>query len=158
MTVISGAVPCQEAMRITDRYLHDPSLVHTGNSWSAEFEGWMCSTPTSAAAQEYGYLSSCRDERGSEIRVTPERPAGAEPLAVDCDEADIAADMGQQLNVQRCYGNWAYVDSGELGDAQSLIRLVNGAWERYTGFPSSICTAQATADGVPVPELRSFMC
>lgn len=153
--VTSGPLPCTAAMEIIDRYLHDPALAHSGNTWTAQFDGWVCATPTAATAEEYGYLSSCRDQFGGEIRVTPEPPS-AEPMWVPCDGSAIAADIGEPLNVERCYGNWAYVR--QFGDAQSMIRLVNGTWERYTGFPSNICSAQAAADGVPGPELSNFIC
>lgn len=117
VVVTSGATTCGEAMRIVDRYLHDRSLVHTGNTWAADFEGWSCVTPTSAAGEEYGYLSACRDLSGSEIRVTKEQPPGAAPLGAECSAPVVAADMGQPLHIERCYGDWAYVSAGESGTA-----------------------------------------
>jgi len=81
-------------------------------------------------------------------------PAHAAPS--ECDASAISIHLGQQLNVVRCYGDWAYVDAGGLGDAQSLLRLVDGRWTRYTGFPSSICRDQARMAGVPDGELSSF--
>jgi hypothetical protein len=72
VVVTAGAVSCTEAMRIVDRYLHDSSLVHTGNTWSAEFEGWSCATPTSLAADTYGYATACHDQGGSEIQIKAE--------------------------------------------------------------------------------------
>ncbi|MEZ0342881.1 hypothetical protein ACAG25_23230 [Mycobacterium sp. pV006] len=155
--VTSGPVSCTAAMDVMDRYLHDPLLVHTGNTWSAEFDGWVCTTPTAAAAEAYGYMSACRDSIGGEILVTPER-VSPEPTWVPCDATVIAADLGELVHVRRCYGSWAYVGSGEVGDARSLIRFVDGTWTRYTSFPSSICAPQAVLDGVPAPELRNFTC
>lgn len=75
---------------------------------------------------------------------------------VGCDPAAITAGVGDQVSVLRCYGDWAYVTNGELGDSTSLVRLSEGAWQRYTGFPSSLCRAAAAADGVPAAELSSF--
>ena len=83
-----------------------------------------------------------------------EPPWGPAPSA--CDSAAISADIGGALEVERCYGNWAYVSNGESGDGQSLLRHVDDVWTRYTGFPSTICVAQAAADGVPQAELSSF--
>lgn len=80
----------------------------------------------------------------------------ATSLSFTCDPAAIARDLGQQLIVERCYPQWAYVSSGELGDAQSLLRRLGGTWTRYTGFPSSFCRAEALFDGVPLAELSSF--
>ncbi|PEG36858.1 hypothetical protein CRI77_22090 [Mycolicibacterium duvalii] len=154
--VVSGPTSCGDAMEIVDRYLHDPVLVHSGNTWTAEFDGWLCVTPTAATADEYGYLSTCRDEFGGEIRVLPEQ-ASPEPTWIPCEASVIADDIGEPVTVERCYGNWAFVTTGEV-DTQSLIRLVNGTWERYVEFPAEICTWQAILDGVPAPELRSFTC
>lgn len=159
-TIAQGSLSCTEAMAVVDRYLHDPWLAHSGNTWSAEFDGWACASPTAAAAEEYGYTTACN--RGTdEVQVRPGAVTTtgnfrAAPPPAGCDPASISADLGQQLNVQRCYGDWAYVSTGELGDAQSLLRLVNGTWSRYTGFPSSICRGQAAGDGVPEAELSSF--
>jgi hypothetical protein len=87
--------------------------------------------------------------------LTPERTPSAQATG-GCDPGAISRDMGQQLNVQRCHGDWAYVNAGELGDAQSLLRRVNGSWTRYAGFPTTICRSAAGADGVPDGELSSF--
>lgn len=151
--VVWGPTLCGAAMEIVDRYLHDPQLVHSGNTWMADVDGWLCATPT---ADEYGYLSSCSDRFGGEIRVLPE-PAGPEPTWIPCEASVVSADIGEPVNVVRCYGNWAFVTIGE-SDVQSLIRLVNGTWERYVSFPAPICTWQAILDGVPAPELRGFTC
>lgn len=84
-------------------------------------------------------------------------PFGPPPAApVTCDGGAISADLDQVLQVVRCSPGWAYVTTGDLGDASSLVRLAGDSWARYTGFPSSICRGQAAADGVPAPELSSF--
>ncbi|MCG7592746.1 hypothetical protein MHN84_01900 [Mycobacterium sp. PSTR-4-N] len=157
VTVTAGDLSCADAMQIVDRYLNDPALPHSGNTDSAEFDGWNCASPTATAAELYGYTTSCARNDGAEIRVLPAPAASShsQPLA-NCDPSAISADLGQRLNVIRCYDGWAYVDSGDLGDAQSLVRLVGDSWTRYTGFPSSICRGKALLQGVPMPELRSF--
>ena len=157
VTVTAGGLPCTEALQIVDRYLNDPALPHSGNTFSAEFDGWNCASPTATAAELNGYTTLCAHTDGSEIRVLPAPAANgqSQPLAT-CDPSAISADLGQRLNVIRCYDGWAYVDSGDLGDAQSLVRLVGDSWTRYTGFPSSICRGKALLQGVPIPELRSF--
>lgn len=73
-----------------------------------------------------------------------------------CDAAAISADIGSSVSVVRCYDNWAYVTNGSLGDSTSLAQRVGDSWQRYTGFPSSFCRADAAADGVPEVELSSF--
>ncbi|MGE2736439.1 hypothetical protein [Mycolicibacterium vaccae] len=159
VAVTTGPVSCTQAMDVVDRYLHDKTLPRSGNTWAAEFDGWLCDTPTAADAEDYGYLSSCRHPSGSEVRVTAHRSTPAEvPPAPPCEMSAIADDVGTLRSVERCYGNWAYVSTGEFGDAQSLVRLVDGRWVKYTAFPSAICWAQAAADGVPVPEWHNFRC
>ncbi|MEW5808604.1 MAG: hypothetical protein AB1925_04045 [Actinomycetota bacterium] len=157
VTVAAGDLSCTAAMQVVDQYLNDPALPHSGNTSSSEFDGWNCASPTATAAELDGYTTSCIRTDGAEIRVLPAPAASAQtqPLA-NCDPSAISADLGQRLNVVRCYDGWAYVDSGDLGDAQSLVRLVGDSWTRYTGFPSSICRGKALLQGVPMPELRSF--
>jgi hypothetical protein len=159
VVITAGTTSCAEAMSVVNRFLHDPALDHTGNTMSAEFDGWQCASPTAVASEVYGYLTACgRGAVALEVRAagSTAAPQGPAPSSLDCDPAAITRDLGQQLNVKRCHGDWAYVDTGELGDAQSLLRLVNGTWTRYTGFPSSICQGRAAADGVPAAELTSF--
>jgi hypothetical protein len=78
------------------------------------------------------------------------------PPAASCDAAAISRDLGYKQTVVRCYGDWAHIDAGGPGDAQSLARLVDGKWTRYSDFPTSICQSKAKSDGVPEPELSSF--
>jgi hypothetical protein len=153
--VAAGTIGCGDAMTVVNRYLHDSTLVHEGNTWSAQFDGWTCAIPTAVAAEQDGYTTSC--SRGSdEIRVGPVAYTSTAPMSNDCERTAIAHDLGPSATAVRCYGPWAYVDFGELGDSQSLARLVNGTWTVYSAFPSAKCRAQAAADGVPVPELTSF--
>jgi hypothetical protein len=158
VVIVKGETSCADAKAVMVRYLHDASITHTGNTWSAEFDGWLCASPTAAASEEYGYLTSCT--RGTTDELQIRRPsAGQTPSATPasgCDSTAISRDMGQQLNVGRCQRDWAYVSTSELGDAQSLLRRVNGTWTRYAGFPTTICRSQADSDGVPGAELSSF--
>jgi hypothetical protein len=110
-----------------------------------------------------GALGGCATERtsvGSEappavsVMSTPDAPAV--PLSNGCDPAAIVRDLGPGATAVRCYGQWAYISLGELGDSQLLARQTGGVWSNYTGFPSSKCSAQAAADGVPPAELSSF--
>jgi hypothetical protein len=66
--VAAGNVSCAGAMGVVDRYLNDPALSHQGNTWSAEFDGWLCASPTAAAAESYGYSTSCTRD-ADEIQV-----------------------------------------------------------------------------------------
>lgn len=90
------------------------------------------------------------------IAAVPAAFAAAPAAAQTCDGGGISADLGQALQVVRCSPGWAYVTTGDFGDSTSLVRLVGDSWTRYTGFPSSICSRQAAADGVPATELSSF--
>ena len=87
------------------------------------------------------------------LHLTPE------PITpgTNCDDRIISADLGRNLQVLRCYPGWAYVTNGELGDATSLVRLVEGTWSAYSGFPSDISCSTARSDGVPAAELGSFV-
>ncbi len=73
-----------------------------------------------------------------------------------CDASAISNALGPAVSVVRCHGDWAYVTTGGLGDSTMLAQLRENGWSRYTGFPSSICKAQAAADGVPSQELANF--
>lgn len=68
VVVAEGDLSCSDAMAVFQKYLTDHSLEHTGNSWSAQFDGWGCSTPTATAAESYGYIGQCTKE-GTEIRA-----------------------------------------------------------------------------------------
>lgn len=162
VVVAAGGLSCEDARLVVDRYLNDVSLSHVGNSWSAEFDGWGCSMPTAVAAEQYGYIGQCL--RGDdEIRVVASSSDAAQPSQTpaaeapdSCDAATISEDIGRSVQVVRCYGAWAYVTTGELGDSTSLVRRDGDTWTRYTGFPSSICRNEAGASGVPAEELSSF--
>lgn len=82
--------------------------------------------------------------------------AASEPQPAGCDAEAISADIGSQIVIMRCYGDWAYVTNGGMGDSTSLIQRSGSTWQRYTGFPSSFCRDEAADDGVPGPELSSF--
>jgi hypothetical protein len=49
---------------------------------------------------------------------------------VTCDGGGISADLGQALQVVRCFPGWACVTTGNFGDASSLDRLVGDSWTR----------------------------
>lgn len=101
--------------------------------------------------------------------ATPETamPAGTpssspSPAAADgegiCTISAIANDVGRQpIEPPRCSPGWAYVSWALQGDAQSLLRVVDGQWQIYTSFPSKTCVDEARADGVPQRELSSFI-
>jgi len=158
IVIVKGELACSDAESVIARYLNDPAIAHSGNTWSAEFDGWLCASPTAAAATAYGYLTSCTLGATDELQIRPtssgQTPASAP--ASTCDPDAIFRDLGQQLNVKRCHGDWAYVDTGESGDAQSLLRRVDDRWTRYAGFPTTTCRSTAVSDGVPEVELSSF--
>lgn len=99
-----------------------------------------------------GASTSVAHAVGSGVAITPY----PQSQQATCDPAALSGDLGEQLQVLRCYPGWAYVSNGELGDSTSLVHMVGDSWTRYTGFPSSICKDRATADGVPGSELSSF--
>ena len=150
-----GSVECDTAVAVVNRFLRDPGLLHEGNTMSAQFDGWLCASPTAVAAAQYGYSTECT--RGQDtiwVVSATAAPAGLAPA--NCDDAEVSAGLGGQVRVLRCYGTWAYVTTGELGDSTSLAQLKGSEWRHYAGFPSSICRAQAASDGVPPPEISSF--
>lgn len=156
-----GSVECDTAVAVVNRFLRDPGLLHEGNTMSAQFDGWLCASPTAVAAAQYGSSTECT--RGQDtiwVVSAMVAPVGltepAAPPAAECDDAAVSAGLGGQVRVLRCYGTWAYVTAGELGDSTSLAQLKGSKWRRYTGFPSSICRAQAASDGVPPTEVASF--
>lgn len=74
-----------------------------------------------------------------------------------CSIEAIATDVGRTpASTERCGSDWVYVDWGGLGDSQALLRRVEGAWQIFTAFPSSLCLDEAAAQGVPQSELSSF--
>jgi hypothetical protein len=68
VAVVQGNSTCQVAMAVIDRYLHDPTLEHNGNSWHAMFDGWSCNQPT-AIARRSGYWTSCTTDTNDEIQI-----------------------------------------------------------------------------------------
>jgi hypothetical protein len=59
VAVVHGDVPCPIALAVIDRYFHDPTINHNGNSWSAALDdGWSCLLPN-AMAREYGWRTQC---------------------------------------------------------------------------------------------------
>ena len=154
VTIDKGDLSCEAAKQVVDRFLTDNSLTREGNTTSAEFDGWLCASPTAGASEAEGYSTVC--SRGQDEQVTVRSPARTPPTDATCDVAAVNRDLSNQYTVTRCHGTWAYIDSGGLGDAQSLARLVDGTWTIYAGFPTAICASQAKADGAPDDELASF--
>jgi hypothetical protein len=70
VAVVQGDALCTVAMAVIDRYFHDPTLEHNGNSWSAYVDGgWSCRMPN-AMARQYGWRMQCT--RGSGLDPTDE--------------------------------------------------------------------------------------
>lgn len=68
VTITSGALTCNEAGSVIERYIADPNLERMGNTQAAEFLGWLCVTPTATSAEINGYSMICN--RGAdEIQV-----------------------------------------------------------------------------------------
>lgn len=161
--ISAGDASCTVAMNVVDRYLNDPSIDHSGNTWSSEFDGWLCATPTAAASDAYGYVGQCT-QADNDIRIVSGAAApvayanipAAPPPTDACDASDISDGLGYGISVIRCYGNWAYVTNGELGDSTSLAQLHSDGWRQYAGFPTTTCRSMAVDDGVPAQELTSF--
>jgi hypothetical protein len=154
ITIDKGELSCESAKHVIDRFLTDTSLTHAGNTMSAEFDGWLCASPTATASDAEGYSTVC--SRGQDDQVTIRQPGHTSPSDAQCDAAAVNRDLANEYTVERCYGTWAYVDAGGLGDAQSLARLVDGTWTIYAGFPTSVCASKAKSDGAPDRELSSF--
>ncbi len=93
---------------------------------------------------------------GAAMLVGVPGTTGESRADADCDPGAISAGFGTNVSVLRCYGDWAYASTGASGDSTMLFQRHSYGWRHYTGFPSSVCRDQATADGVPAAELRSF--
>ncbi|MFZ2530762.1 MAG: protein kinase [Rhodococcus sp. (in: high G+C Gram-positive bacteria)] len=112
--VQSGPVTCPAAQSIFDRYLHDPTVEHTaGNTWPAEFDGWLCSIPTAASAAHSGSSGVCtNDEIGARIvaRSSPQgnpEPEPTEPPATGTASLGGPGDLGLStpMTVPTCTGS-----------------------------------------------------
>lgn len=68
VVVQSGSITCSDAHSMITRYMTDPSIAHTGNTWSAQFDGWGCSSPTAAGSVAAGYSTQCM-KGDVEVRV-----------------------------------------------------------------------------------------
>lgn len=59
-------------MDVAQRYLNDTPLSHAGNTWSAEFDGWLCSVLTATASEVEGLSLKCSDRtRGTSFQAVP---------------------------------------------------------------------------------------
>jgi hypothetical protein len=68
VVVAQGDVTCPMAMTLIDRYFHDSTLEHNGNSWSASLgDGWSCRLPN-AMAREYGWRTQFSRGTADEVR------------------------------------------------------------------------------------------
>jgi hypothetical protein len=68
VVVAQGSVTCPEATALIDRYFHDSTLEHNGNSWSAALgDGWSCRLPN-AMAREYGWRTQCTRGTANEVQ------------------------------------------------------------------------------------------
>ena len=69
---LQGGITCEVAMDTAERYLNDTSLSHAGNTWSAEFDGWLCSVLTATASELEGHSLECADRsRGISFQAVP---------------------------------------------------------------------------------------
>ncbi|MGW6656755.1 hypothetical protein [Rhodococcus sp. NPDC055024] len=69
---LQGGINCEVAMDVAERYLNDTSLSHAGNTWSAEFDGWLCSVLTATASEVEGHSLECSDRtRGISFQAAP---------------------------------------------------------------------------------------
>ncbi|MEE2034212.1 hypothetical protein [Rhodococcus chondri] len=95
--------------------------------------------------------------RTSDTRTSVPVPADLD--AEDCSARDIASDLGdpaESVDVMRCYGDWALISIGTLGDTTSLVRHADSGWVRFAGFPSAMCRGFAAAQGAPDELLVNF--
>lgn len=162
VVVQNGQLSCDEAMAVVKRYLNDPTLTHEGNTWSAQFDKWICASPTVTASQMDGYTTSCVADDGQEQIwiITPAArndvsSAGCDSktllplLLASGDTANAPWKFG--LGQPTCDGDWAmaWTTSDDPG-AQSvgaLFHRVNGAWQYVTLGSNWDCV---TNNGVPL--------
>lgn len=70
--IAAGDISCADATAMLGKYLNDPALVRSGNTEAAQFDGWLCASPTANAAQLDGYSTSC-SRGGAEVQIRPIR-------------------------------------------------------------------------------------
>lgn len=69
VVVAQGDVTCPVATALIDRYYHDSTLEHDGNSWFAVLgDGWSCRLPN-AMAREYGWRTQCTRGTADEVQI-----------------------------------------------------------------------------------------
>ncbi|MDH6282682.1 hypothetical protein [Prescottella agglutinans] len=99
--VDSGSITCANAFTVFDRYLHDPNLVHGGNTWFTSFDGWGCSSPTAARAQETGNSGVC-ENTGSGIRIVARPAVDRSPVPRRAVDGDLG--LATPMTVPACDG------------------------------------------------------
>lgn len=68
--VVKGEITCKEAMEVLDEYDERMPSEGTGNAMIVDFDGWSCSSPTVARAEELQAKTVCEHEgRGIEVRA-----------------------------------------------------------------------------------------
>ncbi|WP_141743007.1 hypothetical protein [Corynebacterium sp. HMSC11E11] len=68
--VVKGEITCKEAMEVLDEYDERMPSEGTGNAMIVDFDGWSCSSPTVARAEELQAKTVCGHEgRGIEVRA-----------------------------------------------------------------------------------------
>jgi hypothetical protein len=71
VVVAQGDSTCSEAMSLIDRFLNDQTLTHEGNTMAAQFDGWVCASPTAVMAQQAGYSTICNRGSADVVEVRP---------------------------------------------------------------------------------------
>ncbi len=150
--VDSGSMTCANAFTVFDRYLHDPNLVHGGNTWFASFDGWGCSSPTAARAQETGNAGVCENPE-SGIRIVARPAVDRSPVPQATADGDLG--LATPMTVPACDGTGIVVlanatepTSYRAEIAQYLAAYPGASYLRTDRSCSSL--RQATEAGNPI--------
>ncbi|MGB7450480.1 MAG: hypothetical protein WA892_15310, partial [Ornithinimicrobium sp.] len=115
------------------------------------------SSTTTSAEQDTTRSTASATPQGDVASATTSVGDGGSPGSVNCDADDIAEVLGREdVIVESCLDEWAYVYSDKPGDTGAFVRRVDGAWQDYDRQPSTRCRPEASDDGVPDALLKYF--
>lgn len=135
----------------------------TSTQGSAEQEA-ASATGSGTADTDSSTTSATPQEDTSSPTSTSEAPTTSESsetsedtTSASCDAGEIAEALGREdVVIQNCLGDWAYVSSDVPGDTDAFVQRVDGSWRDYDRQPNMRCRPEAQDDGVPEQLLEYF--
>ncbi|MGB5951663.1 MAG: hypothetical protein WBG57_04000, partial [Ornithinimicrobium sp.] len=130
-----------------------------GSSIAAQQDQQTASATTADGSDTDTSTSSATTEDTTTDQAATSTPTSSAPesSADACDGDDIARVLDRdEIIVEVCTGDWAYVYSDVPGDSAAFVRRVDGSWTSYDGQPGARCRSEAKADGAPTALLEFF--